>query len=1142
MKEYVEPDHAGNEDEDKEYLDVNSERSSIGYEGENSENEQDTESFLNQKSAVSLDKESPNSRLSDGQRAEYGLKAAERVEKSAQNSAPRKRKTSIDQEDGPSSQEKLPKRRKAQPKTDAEISLLKNGLMTHREKEEMQIKDYGEDQITEFEEVREKFEKCNEARSELGVSVCRAALGKHEVPVKRRKKSRSPVDCAASISGDTLPHKDNEGIPEQEESCSPGDQDKIENEAQDEAVTADNHHELFKKWKMPSGNYKPIALDKELVKALKKSLKTPPRFLYRASSSEGVKRTNGYDHITLHVPAAHMNDDEKCHESLYDIPNGLGELAEMLGHRFLWSDRRRDETLSWTSSLLFALVHASGRLAKGQRGVVIHVIDTTKVKTLDGRPIEFHFAPDLLRILDIQSYKCWDSFQLTNLRQPWFTHEWISHHVVKSPLIHSYEADISELIETGLYSFVSSLKTQEDDDMRSLYHRCCYSRSAEHSKDGGVRPFTITELIKARDLATCFTSSQTQMPGTEPPIFLLIDFLGLTARPKTDPVFIDWIRKRYNPGDLRKSAYENMTRVPNNTPELAQALDLARDACIALGVPQIPGTRVWVADADFNWYCKWLRSTWKQIKIRDRSKKVKLPSQKKESSSAPPTSVQGSTEDNDAAARKGEGSEMADSVLLLAGEEESGNVNQEKNLSGFPNGTEGFAPNGCLGMTPKYLFRVWSKQSHGTNTPTLFVPASGPISSNKPLEHFEITAQIIQDAFVGRPLPRCPFIFFTDSPIHAFQLAAKKKADGFGAMQITCIDTTSSWTLEGASVKFHPAKMIIDNYGAAMRTNYDGSAREYADEYITIYQSVKLGPGSATVAYDRLIQLGLFQLYPHLEAVNQRRRVMWYHSINDLRDYGFGPDRPIKELSKEKINIAVELAASFTPAVGNKENGAAPIHLIAAFLALQKRGLADHAILSFFESIQHSQITANVVAKQHPKHVSRPTFHTVTDPWIDSNGPLKSNKKRSATVIDLTEDKPSPAKRIKKEAIPVIDLTLEQEPVRSSSKVADARQYEDLVMALTGKHIRLQYPSERVQVNQSVLIAERSEWEVWHRQSREAYRAQKVYTHGRPRGYPVQREDRRGAERKLDRRGPDRRRRFDDGSTRRRRRYPVVSR
>ncbi|KAI6827022.1 hypothetical protein KC340_g1500 [Hortaea werneckii] len=286
--------------------------------------------------------------------------------------------------------------------------------------------------------------------------------------------------------------------------------------------------------------------------------------------------------------------------------------------------------------------------------------------------------------------------------------------------------------------------------------------------------------------------------------------------------------------------------------------------------------------------------------------------------------------------------------------------------------------------------------------------------------------------------------------------------------------------------------MVIDKYGAAMQTNRDGSAREYPDEYITIYRSVNLGPGSATVAYDRLIQLGLFQLYPHLEAVNQRRRVMWYHSINDLREYGFAQERPFKELSKEKLVIASQLAASFTPAVGDEEFGSAPIHLIAAMLALQKRNSADFALSVYFESDRSIQTTANA-AEQPPKHVSKLSLHTVTDPWIDCNEPFKSNKKRSATVIDLTEDKPSPAKRIKKEAIAVIDLTLEQEPDRSNSKVADARQYEDLVIALTGKHIRLQYPSARVQVNQSVLLAERSEWEVWHRQSREAYRAQKAY-------------------------------------------------
>ncbi|KAI7552772.1 hypothetical protein KC331_g1661 [Hortaea werneckii] len=577
MEGHAERGYDEDQHEDEEYLHFNGECSSVDYESEPPENKQDTQSALNPTSAVSLDTESPNSRLSDEQRAEYGPKAAERAEKSTQKSAPRKRKTSIDREDGLNCQEKLSKIQKARPMSDAGLPLLEKDLLTYHEKEMMQIFDYGEHEMAEFEEVRIKFWKCNLARLELDVS-----LGEHEVLFKRRKKSRSPVACATSTSSETLPHKENEGTPEQDGSCPPSDPNKIENEADDETTPAEDHHEESEKWKMPSGDYEPIPLDKEVVEALKKSMRTPPRFLYRASSWEGIKRTNGYDDITLHVPAAHIHDDEKCHETLYDIPNGLGELAEMLGRRFLWSDRRRDETLSWTSSLLFALVHASGRLAKGQRGVVIHVIDTTKVKTIDGRPVEFHFAPDLLRILDIQSYKCWDYFQLTNLRQPWYTHEWISHHVVKSPLRHSYEAEISDLIETGLYSFVSSLKTPDDNDVRSLYHRCCFSRSVEHAKDGRVKSITIEDLNKARDLAMCFLSPQTRGLGAEPPVHLLIDLLGLTAHPKTNPVFIDWIRKRYNSDDLRRSAYENMIRIPNNTPELAQALQLARDACVAL--------------------------------------------------------------------------------------------------------------------------------------------------------------------------------------------------------------------------------------------------------------------------------------------------------------------------------------------------------------------------------------------------------------------------------------------------------------------------------------------------------------------------------------------------------------------------------
>ncbi|GAB1733623.1 hypothetical protein NU195Hw_g2305t1 [Hortaea werneckii] len=431
-------------------------------------------------------------------------------------------------------------------------------------------------------------------------------------------------------------------------------------------------------------------------------------------------------------------------------------------------------------------------------------------------------------------------------------------------------------------------------------------------------------------------------------------------------------------------------------------------------------------------------------------------------------------------------------------------------------------------MTPNYLFRVWSKQSHGTNTPTLFAPASRSVDLDNVFRPPEITAQLVQSAFVGRPLPECPFIFFTDSSIYALQLAAKKKADGYGEMQITCVDTSTSCTPEGASVEFRLAKSVLDDYGAVMRTKHDGSARDYPDEYITIHQSVILGPGSTTVAYDRLIQLGLFQLYPHLEAVNQRRRVMWYHSINDLREYGFAVGRPIKELSKEKIIIAAQLAASFTPAIGNKYLSSAPIHLVAAFLALQKRNVAELAVSVYFEWDRTIPRTANV-ARQHSKHNSKLSLPTPADSEINSNEPLKSGKKRAASVIDLTEDEPSPAKRSKRISTPVVDLTLDEEPDYEGSRVADARQYQDLLNALAGKRFRLQYLGASVQINQSVLLPERGEWEAWHRQSREAYRAQKVYTERMPRRYSVKRGNRRGAERSLGWTSRSRWRRFDLG-------------
>lgn len=280
-------------------------------------------------------------------------------------------------------------------------------------------------------------------------------------------------------------------------------------------------------------------------------MRTPPRYLYRASSRiryGNYNKTNGYDTVTVHQPAAHVNEDEACHATMYDIPNGLGEFSEMLGRRFLWNDRRRDEMLSWSSSLLFALVHATGRLAKKQGDIVIHVIDTTKVTTPDGQPVDFHFAPDLLRLLDIKGWYGWKPFDRHRLQQPWFTHEWVTHGVIKSPKKDGLEADIEELVRNGLYDLLPGLQTPDKDDMRGLYHRCGYTRSVYHRKGREPQPVTWDQFTLAKRLSRCFVAKKirTDDPYCMPPLHLVVDFLAINARPRGDLGFMNWIRSNYS--------------------------------------------------------------------------------------------------------------------------------------------------------------------------------------------------------------------------------------------------------------------------------------------------------------------------------------------------------------------------------------------------------------------------------------------------------------------------------------------------------------------------------------------------------------------------------------------------------------------
>lgn len=67
-----------------------------------------------------------------------------------------------------------------------------------------------------------------------------------------------------------------------------------------------------------------------------------------------------------------------------------------------------------------------------------------------------------------------------------------------------------------------------------------------------------------------------------------------------------------------------MTRIANNLPEQAQALELARDAHLAMDLPPISQTEIWMADENFSLEFKWLKDLPRKIVIRDRKTRKAL--------------------------------------------------------------------------------------------------------------------------------------------------------------------------------------------------------------------------------------------------------------------------------------------------------------------------------------------------------------------------------------------------------------------------------------------------------------------------------------------------------------------------------------
>ncbi|TKA67831.1 hypothetical protein B0A55_09194 [Friedmanniomyces simplex] len=222
--------------------------------------------------------------------------------------------------------------------------------------------------------------------------------------------------------------------------------------------------------------------------------KNHPRYLYHVHSAKGQRATRGRAATSQIAPAAHV-DHKPLHASLYAFPT-LHELIHNFGQRILWIISKADQFTSYTTSLLFAFVHALGRRTRGETGITISVVDTWAAKTTAGEAARFYYVPRLLEILSVREWNGWTSIPFNKLNSPWYTHEYVAHGVVKLEEVACRQVPFETLVQRGLFAFAPGLYDEGlEHEMRKLYHRCLQLRFRWYNPDAaGI----LTKLAKRR--------------------------------------------------------------------------------------------------------------------------------------------------------------------------------------------------------------------------------------------------------------------------------------------------------------------------------------------------------------------------------------------------------------------------------------------------------------------------------------------------------------------------------------------------------------------------------------------------------------------------------------------------------------------
>ncbi|KAK5738123.1 hypothetical protein LTR17_006152 [Elasticomyces elasticus] len=206
------------------------------------------------------------------------------------------------------------------------------------------------------------------------------------------------------------------------------------------------------------------------------------RFIYHVHSDKGQRHTRGRASDFEIVPAA-VVDHKTMYDSIFGFPT-LHELIHNFGQRILWIISKADQFTSYTTSLLFAFVHALGRKTRGETGITITVIDTRAAKDAKGEPVAFYDVPKLMKILGVQEWNGWTQMPFNKLGSPWYTHEYVAHGGVKVAPGGYQQVKFDDLVQQGLYDFLPGLFDKGlQHELVKLYHRCLQLRFRWYNPD-----------------------------------------------------------------------------------------------------------------------------------------------------------------------------------------------------------------------------------------------------------------------------------------------------------------------------------------------------------------------------------------------------------------------------------------------------------------------------------------------------------------------------------------------------------------------------------------------------------------------------------------------------------------------------------